>query len=100
MGVSCCLLYLPNQYSKVMVRSILAVLLLVAVVSSTFTGQGYKKKQFMKYAMGNMWEKCIGKQENDKFALEWIKAANRCSNREFNSELQPVYIKPYPVDGG
>merc|ERR1712088_101459 len=34
----------------------------------------------------------------DKFVLESIRAAKKCHNREFDVQLKPVYIKPYPVD--
>lgn len=56
-------------------------------------------RNFMKYAMTNMWVKCIGQELVDKFALAELKAAKKCYNREFDAQLKPVYIKPYPIDG-
>jgi hypothetical protein len=80
-----------------MIRAIFAAVLLVTLVSA---GPGeYKKKIFMKYAMNNMFAKCIGQQAMDKFVLDYIKAAQRCYPREFNVTLKPVYIRPYPVEG-
>merc|ERR1711970_1529893 len=98
MGVSCCLLYLPNNTQIVMVRSILAAVLLVTLVSSS--PHEYQKKIFMKYAVNNMWKECIGEQAMDQFKVQWIKAAAKCEHREFGAEVTPIYIKPYPVDGG
>merc|ERR1711970_1682354 len=101
MGVSCCLLsLLTNTKGVAMVRSILAAVLLITLVSITSaTGAGYQKKIFLKYAMNNLLVKCVGQQANDKFILEYIKAAKKCHNREFDAQLKPVYIKPYPVEG-
>merc|ERR1711970_1667682 len=101
MGVSCCLLsLLTNTKGVAMVRSILAAVLLITLVSITSaTGAGYQKKIFLKYAMNNLFGKCVGQQANDKFILEYIKAAKKCHNREFDAQLKPVYIKPYPVEG-
>jgi hypothetical protein len=94
------LLSLPtNTQGEAMVRSILAAVLLITLVSITSAGAGYKKKIFLKYAMNNLFVKCIGQQANDKFILEYIKAAKKCHNREFDAQLKPVYIKPYPVEG-
>jgi len=53
----------------------------------------------MKYATHNLFEKCLGKNVMDKFVLDYINAAKKCHNREFDAQLKPVYIKPYPVEG-
>merc|ERR1712113_8474 len=90
--VACCIP--PPAQDRIMIRAIFAAVLLFTLVSA---GPGeYKKKIFMKYAMNNMFAKCIGQQAMDKFVLDYIKAAQRCYPREFNVSLKPVYIKPYP----
>jgi len=82
-----------------MVRSILSAVLLITLVAAVAAGPGgYKKKLFMKYAIGNLFAKCVGQDAMDKFVLESIRAAKKCHNREFDVQLKPVYIKPYPVD--
>merc|ERR1712168_299441 len=97
MGRQLLLVVSPQQYS-IMVRSILAAVLLVTLVSSS--PHEYQKKIFMKYAVNNMWKECIGEQAMDQFKVQWIKAAAKCEHREFGAEVTPIYIKPYPVDGG
>jgi len=87
-----------TSQDRVMVRSILAAALLISLVVLTSAGGGYKKKLFMKYAMTNMFVKCVGQQAMDKYMLEYIKACKKCYNREFDPQLKPVYIKPYPVE--
>merc|ERR1711931_570398 len=90
--VACCIP--PPAQDRIMIRAIFAAVLLFTLVSA---GPGeYKKKIFMKYAMNNMFAKCIGQQAMDKFVLDYIKAAQRCYPREFDVSLKPVYIKPYP----
>jgi len=72
------------------------VLLLITLVAVANAGEGYKKKMFMKYAMGNLFEKCMGQEVIDEFYKKWVKAAKTCHSREFDPDLKPVYIRAYP----
>jgi len=72
------------------------VLLLITLVTIASAGEGYKKKLFKKYAMTNMFAKCIGEEAMDKFYVDWINAAMKCNGRDWDPKLKPVYIRPYP----
>merc|ERR1719510_1218403 len=80
-----------------MARIAFAVLLLITLVSVASAGAGFKKKLFMKYAMGNLWSKCIGQEHFDKFVVQMINAGKKCYSREFDANLKPLYIRPYPA---
>merc|ERR1719244_412596 len=44
----------------------------------------------------NLFSKCIGQEATDRFVLQMVGAAKKCYNREFDPDVSPLYIRPYP----